>query len=182
MGDKGKEQLCTGSNEESREKNLSVRKHQHRGGSTDGKSVAPHDNLEGNTSAEDIDRRREDIKGGVSDFMASLPDNKQIVPYGIVSNDLWDESSVVFGALHMLRLSRSDIIRWLRSPIKHTTLDGFFVRLRFGKWEEALGGTGYHVARLNGALDWNRLSVTIRNSTCQVDSRFVSNHDFHEVT
>lgn len=34
----------------------------------------------------------------------------------------------------------------------HTTLDGFFVRLRFGKWEEALGGTGYHVARLNGKL------------------------------
>uniref|UniRef100_A0A0A9F0E5 Uncharacterized protein n=1 Tax=Arundo donax TaxID=35708 RepID=A0A0A9F0E5_ARUDO len=33
MGDKGKEQLCTGSNEESREKKLSVRKHQHRGGS-----------------------------------------------------------------------------------------------------------------------------------------------------
>uniref|UniRef100_A0A0A8ZNA9 TZP n=1 Tax=Arundo donax TaxID=35708 RepID=A0A0A8ZNA9_ARUDO len=62
----------------------------------------------------------------------------------------------------------------------HTTLDGFFVRLRFGKWEEALGGTGYHVARLNGALDRNRLSVTIKNSTCQVDSRFVSNHDFHK--
>jgi hypothetical protein len=34
---------------------------------------------------------------------------------------------------------------------------------------------------LTGALDRNRLSVTIRNSTCQVDSRFVSNHDFHEV-
>ena len=32
-----------------------------------------------------------------------------------------------------------------------------------------------------GALDRNRLSVTIRNSTCQVDSRFVSNHEFHEV-
>ena len=34
---------------------------------------------------------------------------------------------------------------------------------------------------LTGALDRSRLSVTIRNSTCQVDSRFVSNHDFHEV-
>jgi len=34
---------------------------------------------------------------------------------------------------------------------------------------------------LTGALDRNHLSVTIRNSTCQVDSRFVSNHDFHEV-
>ena len=40
--------------------------------------------------------------------------------------------------------------RWLMSPIMHTTLDGFFLRLRFGKLEEALGGTGYHVARING--------------------------------
>ncbi|XP_062222848.1 uncharacterized protein LOC133921812 isoform X2 [Phragmites australis] len=180
MGDKGKDQLCTGSNEESRGIFLSEREHQHRGGNTAGKSVAPHDNLEAYPSAEDTDRRREKIKEGVSDSMASLPDNKQIVPYGIMPNDLCDESSVVFGALCRLRLSRLDIIRWLRSPIMHTTLDGFFVRLRFGKWEEALGGTGYHVARLNGALDRNRLSVTIRNSTCQVDCRFVSNHDFHE--
>lgn len=34
---------------------------------------------------------------------------------------------------------------------------------------------------LTGVLDKNHLSVTIRNSTCQVDSRFVSNHDFHQV-
>ncbi|PUZ54530.1 hypothetical protein GQ55_5G139200 [Panicum hallii var. hallii] len=177
--DKGKGQLCTQSNEELRGNFLSEREHQDHGGSTAGKSTPQH-NLEVNTLAEDIDRRRVELKGGVSDFVASLPDNKQIVPYGIIPNVVSDESSVVFGALHRLRLSRSDIIRWLRSPIMDTTLDGFFVRLRFGKWEEALGGTGYHVARLNGALDRNHLSVTIRNSTCQVDSRFVSNHDFHE--
>ncbi|PAN28218.1 hypothetical protein PAHAL_5G138600 [Panicum hallii] len=177
--DKGKGQLCTQSNEELRGNFLSEREHQDHGGSTAGKSTPQH-NLEVNTLAEDVDRRRVELKGGVSDFVASLPDNKQIVPYGIIPNVVSDESSVVFGALHRLRLSRSDIIRWLRSPIMDTTLDGFFVRLRFGKWEEALGGTGYHVARLNGALDRNHLSVTIRNSTCQVDSRFVSNHDFHE--
>ncbi|RCV27600.1 hypothetical protein SETIT_5G337100v2 [Setaria italica] len=169
--DKVKEQ----SNEELRG-NMSEHKHQDHGGST----AAPQHNLQVNTWAEDIDTRRIELKEGSSDVMAGLPDNKQIVPYGIMPNVACDESSVVFGALHRLRLSRSDIIRWLRSPIMHTTLDGFFVRLRFGKWEEALGGTGYHVARLNGALDRNRLSVTIRNSTCQVDSRFVSNHDFHE--
>ncbi|CAO2194866.1 unnamed protein product [Urochloa humidicola] len=177
--DKGNEQLSTQSNGELRGNLLSEREHQDLGGITAGKSTSVH-NLEVNTLAEDIDTERIELKGGVSDVMAGVPDNKQIVPYGTVPNVVCDESSVVFGALSRLRLSRSDIIRWLRSPIVHTTLDGFFVRLQFGKWEEALGGTGYHVARLNGALDRNRLSVTIRNSTCQVDSRFVSNHDFHE--
>ncbi|WVZ68639.1 hypothetical protein U9M48_017558 [Paspalum notatum var. saurae] len=180
VGDKGKEQLCAQSNEELGGNSLSDSKHRHHGESINGKSAIPQNNLDVNTLGEDIDRRRVELKGGVSDFVAGLSDNKQIVPYGIMCNDVCDGSSVVFGALHKLRLSRSNIIRWLRSPIMHTTLDGFFVRLRFGKWEEALGGTGYHVARLNGAQDRNRLSVTIRNSTCQVDSRFVSNHDFHE--
>lgn len=175
VGDKGKEPMCL-NNEELRGNFISEREHQHHGGNTAGKLATQH-NLELNILAEDTDRSQVELKGGVLDFMAGPSDNKQIVPYGTMSND---ESSVIFGALHRLRLSRSDILRWLRSPIMHTTLDGFFVRLRFGKWEEALGGTGYHVARLNGALDRSRLSVTIRNSTCQVDSRFVSNHDFHE--
>ncbi|KAM3332896.1 hypothetical protein ACQJBY_028176 [Aegilops geniculata] len=178
-GDKGKEQLYSLSDEELRGNMLARGEHQQCGGSMTGKAVAPHDNLEANTSAEYVDRREVQIKEVGSNSMESLPHNKQIVPYNIITSDI-DQSSVVFGALQRLRLSRSDIIRWLTSPIMHTTLDGFFLRLRFGKWEEALGGTGYHVARINGALDRNRLSVTIRNSTCQVDSRFVSNHGFHE--
>ncbi|VAH64627.1 unnamed protein product [Triticum turgidum subsp. durum] len=178
-GDKGKEQLYPLSDEELRGNMLARGEHQQCGGSMTGKAVAPHDNLEANTSAEYVDRRGVQIKEVGSNSMESLPHNKQIVPYNIITSDI-DQSSVVFGALQRLRLSRSDIIRWLASPIMHTTLDGFFLRLRFGKWEEALGGTGYHVARINGALDRNRLSVTIRNSTCQVDSRFVSNHGFHE--
>uniref|UniRef100_A0ACD5W4Q3 Uncharacterized protein n=1 Tax=Avena sativa TaxID=4498 RepID=A0ACD5W4Q3_AVESA len=179
LGDKGKEQLCPGSDEESRGNMLSRGEDQHCGGSIAGKAVA-HDNLEANTSAEYIGRRGLKIKEVGSDSMDSLRHNKQIVPYGIIPSGVCDQSSIVFGSLQRLRLSRSDIIRWLMSPIMHTTLDGFFLRLRFGKLEEALGGTGYHVARINGALDRNRLSVTIRNSTCQVDSRFVSNHEFHE--
>lgn len=180
VGDKGKEQLCPGSDEESRGNMLARGEDQHCGGRIAGKTVAPHDNLEANTSAEYIDGKGLKNKEVGSDSMESLRQNKQIVPYGVISSDVCDQSSIIFGALQRLRLSRSDIIRWLTSPIMHTTLDGFFLRLRFGKWEEALGGTGYHVARINGALDRNRLSVTIRNSTCQVDSRFVSNHEFHE--
>ncbi|KAL5229032.1 hypothetical protein ABZP36_017297 [Zizania latifolia] len=180
VGDKGKEHISPGSDEKLRGKVLSQLEYQNCGGNSDGKAGAPNCTLEANTSIEEIDRRRVNNKKGASNSMENQPDNEQIVSYGTVPNDVCDDSGVVFGALHRLRLSRSDIIRWLRSPVMHTTLDGFFLRLRFGKWEEALGGTGYHVARINGVLDRNRLSVTIRNSTCQVDSRFVSNHDFHE--
>ncbi|KAF8766168.1 hypothetical protein HU200_007668 [Digitaria exilis] len=149
--DKSKEQLCTQNNEELKGKFLSGHEHQDHGRSPSGKST--QHNLEVNTLAEDIDTRRVELKGGASDVMSGLPDNKQIVPYGIMPDVICDDSSAVFVALHRLRLSRSDIIRWLRSPVMHTTLDGFFVRLRFGKWEEALGGTGYHVVRLNVNLD-----------------------------
>jgi hypothetical protein len=91
---------------------VSEREHQHGGTSTAGKSVAPQDVLITNEGAEDIDKKRVEVKEVTADVMASLPDNKQIVPYGIVSNDFYDESSVVCGALHRLRLSRSDIIRY----------------------------------------------------------------------
>jgi hypothetical protein len=105
--DKGKEPLSTRSNKELRG-NFSEHKHQGHGGST----AASQHNLEVNTWAEDIDTRRIELKEGSSDVMAGLPDNKQIVPYGIMPNAICDESSVVFGALHRLRLSRSDIIRY----------------------------------------------------------------------
>ncbi|XP_006644789.1 uncharacterized protein LOC102716826 [Oryza brachyantha] len=180
IGDKGKEQLSPGNDKELGENVLSGHEYQNCGGNSDENVVPPKCNLETNTYNEDIDRKRLQSKEGASHSIENQPDDKQMVPYGIVPNDVCDESTVVFGTLQRLRLSRSDIIRWMRSPVMHTTLDGFFLRLRFGKWEEALGGTGYHVARINGVLDRNRLSVTIRNSTCQVDSRFVSNYDFHQ--
>jgi hypothetical protein len=115
LDDKGKEQLCPGSDEESRGNMLSRGEDQHRGGSIAGKAVAPDDNLEANTSAEYIDRRELKIKEVGSDSMESLRHNKQIVPYGIMSSDVCDQSSIVFGALQRLRLSRSDIIRYLSS-------------------------------------------------------------------
>lgn len=40
--------------------------------------------------------------------------------------------------------------RWSKSPISNLTLEGYFVRVRLGKWEEGLGGTGYHMARIIG--------------------------------
>lgn len=33
-----------------------------------------------------------------------------------------------------------------------SNLNGFFLRLRLGKWEEGLGGTGYYVACISGIV------------------------------
>ena len=40
--------------------------------------------------------------------------------------------------------------RWINSKKSVSGLEGFFLRLRLGKWAEGLGGTGYHVARIEG--------------------------------
>lgn len=42
--------------------------------------------------------------------------------------------------------------RWINSKKSVSGLEGFFLRLRLGKWAEGLGGTGYHVARIEGML------------------------------
>ncbi|KAE9455404.1 hypothetical protein C3L33_12696, partial [Rhododendron williamsianum] len=70
----------------------------------------------------------------------------------------------VFNAIRNLRLSRTDVLniyikpipcrltflRWMNSHTSSLHLDGFFLRLRLGKWEEDIGGTGYHVACITG--------------------------------
>ncbi|OAY84942.1 hypothetical protein ACMD2_09428 [Ananas comosus] len=105
----------------------------------------------------------------------------QVQPYcNLSSCGITDETTAIFEALRQLQLSRTAVIRWLKSPITHVALDGFFLRLRIGKWEKELGGTGYRVARVNGATCDNCLSVSVGDFTCSVDCRFVSNHDFLE--
>ncbi|KAL8100157.1 uncharacterized protein LOC141683065 isoform X3 [Apium graveolens] len=56
----------------------------------------------------------------------------------------------IFEAVRKLRLSRTDILKWmnLNRPLVH--LNGYFLRLRLRKWETKLGGTGYYVACING--------------------------------
>lgn len=45
--------------------------------------------------------------------------------------------------------------RWMNSNTSLSHLDGFFLRLRLGKCEAALGGTGYYVACITGKLYCN---------------------------
>lgn len=91
-----------------------------------------------------------------------------------------DEPKGIFVAIRKLRLSRMDILRWMKSRVSHCNLGGFFLRLRIGKKEKGLGGTGYHVARINGASCQRSISVCVGSSVISVTSSFISNHDFNE--
>ncbi|XP_026449822.1 uncharacterized protein LOC113349988 isoform X1 [Papaver somniferum] len=92
-----------------------------------------------------------------------------------------------FEAVKRLRLTRTDVLKWMKSPMPFACIDGFFLRLRLRKWDEGLGGTGYFVARINGkpgegSLGSHKLSlsVDIAGFKCFIENRFVSNHDYTE--
>lgn len=46
-----------------------------------------------------------------------------------------------------------------------SNLDGFFLRLRLGKWEEGLGGTRYYVASITGTTGITSCSI-FPNDSC----------------
>ncbi|VFQ85381.1 unnamed protein product [Cuscuta campestris] len=92
-----------------------------------------------------------------------------------------------FDAIRRLRLSRGDILKWLNSKASLFHLDGFFLRLRLGRWEGGgLGGTGYFIARIaesqqdHSTKNSKCISVSLCGITCSVESQYVSNHDFLE--
>ncbi|KAG0468538.1 hypothetical protein HPP92_017866 [Vanilla planifolia] len=85
----------------------------------------------------------------------------------------------IFLAVRKLRLSRNDITRLMKSS-KGFNIGGLFLRLRLGKPDKGLGGTGYHVACINGSSSRSSISVCVGTSTYTVRSRFISNHDFEE--
>ncbi|TKY71137.1 small subunit ribosomal protein S15e [Spatholobus suberectus] len=93
----------------------------------------------------------------------------------------------IFDAVKKLRLSRTDILKWINTHGSISQLDGFFLRLRLGKWEEGLGGTGYYVAYINETQRQyseqntrKSLSVKVGGIKCMVESQYISNHDFLE--
>ncbi|XVF66551.1 hypothetical protein PTKIN_Ptkin10aG0045900 [Pterospermum kingtungense] len=117
----------------------------------------------------------------------------QITPWGNFDyQQLSDMPEAIFKAVRMLRLSRTDIlnavdIRWMNSQISLSYLEGSFLRLRLGKWEEGLGITGYYVACITGAdrqathkNSKNSISVNVGGIKCLVESQYISNHDFLE--
>lgn len=95
----------------------------------------------------------------------------------------------IFDAVKKLQLSRTDILKWVTAHGSFSQLEGFFLRLRLGKWEEGLGGTGYHVACITisesekHSLEKHTrksLSVKVGGIKCMVESHYISNQDFLE--
>ncbi|XXG67152.1 hypothetical protein AAC387_Pa06g0561 [Persea americana] len=127
------------------------------------------------------------LKGenATSSFKGNEPNENQIMPY--VNKQISSIPMEAFEIIRKLRLSRSDILKWMKPPSSNFCLEGFFLRLRLGKWEEGLGGTGYHVACISEASRESSsgkcklpISVDIGGLRCAVDCRYVSNHDFSE--
>lgn len=93
----------------------------------------------------------------------------------------------MFDTIRRLRLSRSDILKWMSSQLSFAHLDGFFLRLRVAKCAEGAGGSQYYVAcitGLQGETPWKGLKQPIRvkvgDVECFVESQHVSNCDFLE--
>ncbi|KAA8527712.1 hypothetical protein F0562_035419 [Nyssa sinensis] len=116
-----------------------------------------------------------------------LKENQTISLCNFVNKQISDVPKGMFDAIRRLRLSRMDILKWMNSQISLSHLNGFFLRLRLGKWEEGLGGTGYYVACITGAqrekppqYSKYSISVNVGDIKCLVKSQYVSNHDFLE--
>ncbi|KAL9364282.1 hypothetical protein Peur_042155 [Populus x canadensis] len=110
----------------------------------------------------------------------------QVMPLSINSQIL-DVPKGIFDAVKRLRLSRTIILKWMNSHTPPSHLDGFFLRLRLGKWEQGLGGTGYYVACITGVQSQsskqkfkNSIAVIVGGVKCLVESQYISNHDFTE--
>ncbi|XP_052189439.1 uncharacterized protein LOC127799445 isoform X2 [Diospyros lotus] len=117
---------------------------------------------------------------------------KQISPLSeLADRKSSDAPEGMFDAIRKLRLSRMDILKWMNSCGSLLHLNGFFLRVRLGKWEKGIGGTGYYVARIAGMakgeqgdkppkIDRKPLAVIIGGTRCLVESQYISNQDFLE--
>ncbi|KAL6970513.1 hypothetical protein U1Q18_030211 [Sarracenia purpurea var. burkii] len=107
--------------------------------------------------------------------------------YNLVDKKSSDVPKGVFDAIRKLRLTRMDILKWMNSATSLSHLDGFFLRLRIGKWEGGLWLTGCHVAHITGEQkeissqgQKTPISVNIGGRRFFVGSQYISNQDFCE--
>ncbi|KAK4434077.1 hypothetical protein Salat_0570400 [Sesamum alatum] len=123
----------------------------------------------------------------VSNFAKNVKDNQNYPPCKLFTAQNTVATSEIFHAVRNLRLSRANILRWMNSDVSLSHLNGFFLRLRLGKLEAELGGTGYYVACITGdASEHNScqskksILVDVGGIRSSVGSQYVSNHDFSE--
>lgn len=116
-----------------------------------------------------------------------LKENQAMPLSNFVDSQISDGPKGIFDAVKMLRLSRAVILKLMDSHAAPSRLDGFFLRLRLGKWEQGLGGTGYYVACITGVesesstqKSKNSIAVNVGGIKYLVESQCISNHDFTE--
>ncbi|KAJ6689295.1 hypothetical protein OIU85_005674 [Salix viminalis] len=116
-----------------------------------------------------------------------LKENPVMPLSNFITRQISDVPNGIFDAVKRLRLSRTIILKWTNSHTPPSHLDGFFLRLRLGKWEQGLGGAGYYVACITGVQSQrskqkfkNSIAVTVGGVKCLVESQYISNHDFTE--
>ncbi|KAJ6318699.1 hypothetical protein OIU76_014121 [Salix suchowensis] len=116
-----------------------------------------------------------------------LKENLVMPLSNFITPQISDVPNGIFDAVKRLRLSRTIILKWTNSHTPPSHLDGFFLRLRLGKWEQGHGGTGYYVACITGVQSQrskqkfkNSIAVTVGGVKCLVESQYISNHDFTE--
>ncbi|CDP21989.1 unnamed protein product [Coffea canephora] len=86
--------------------------------------------------------------------------------------------SISYTLLMYFRKRSSFCFRWINSDVSLLHLEGLFLRLRLGKWEVGLGGTGYYVACITDCK--TSISVSVGGIKCSVGSQYVSNQGFLE--
>ncbi|KAL8196029.1 hypothetical protein R6Q57_025029 [Mikania cordata] len=109
---------------------------------------------------------------------------KQVNLNEVVSNEA---PKGIFDTIRRLRLSRTDIYKWMNSQLTVSQLDGFFLRLRVTKREDEGGGSRYYVACIEGLQRETKfkdlkqpIRVKVGGVECFVESQHVSNCDFKE--
>ncbi|KAJ0981607.1 hypothetical protein J5N97_009862 [Dioscorea zingiberensis] len=134
-----------------------------------------------NTNKENLEESTSKANQNTSMNMNNVSKVDHSIPIcNMFATDAADDSSGTFQTIRQLQLSRIDVIRLMNSLDSKIDLEGFFLRLRVGKWAENYGFSGYRVARINGASSKYCICVNIGGSECSVDCRFISNHEFTE--
>lgn len=150
------------------------------------------DSSNGNLKLKEVSSSDKDIPNpswirkwsALSPLQNRLKENVITPPGNFSEWHISDVPKVIFDLIKMLRLSRTSILKWMSAQTSPVHLDGFFLRLRLGKWE-GLGRTGYYVACITGmqgdkSSGRNPISVNIGGAKFLVESQYISNHDFLE--
>ncbi|KAI3442035.1 Plus3 domain-containing protein [Psidium guajava] len=151
------------------------------------------DSCNGNLKSKEVSSSDKDIPNpswiwkcsALSPIQSRLKENAITTTRNFEEQHISDVPKAIFDLIKMLQLSRTSILKWMSVRTSPVHLDGFFLRLRLGKWEEGLGGTGYYVACITGmerekTSGRNPISVNIGRVNCLVESQYISNHDFLE--